>query len=384
MFRHNPELVIEELSIEEGLSLSPEQIKQNILYVIKNDILDEIVIYASHGVNLKLKEYFRQALNYSNRILRYLIQLYPDFNYFDKDTWSIILRKDLKFVYQMIDLCEIFDHKDELPLIDDIVRSMPFRFAIKDQPIMLLQKFYNLGSRVVNKKVTFECLNKIEGSESSKKLVYEDCIDFLIKENQIANETIIDYFVPEGAVYNQKDLYTQEKFLWAIFEKYELTKPKSPDGQFINYLTKSKIYKAIKFAVKHQNLQLVKCFYEAGYKLKGGHFNHIFDFNMVNHIIENYQPNEYAKYVKHLFIQIQKFFHSEKDEIKQSESWRYFFKYWEKRMNNYTRFKALHEGKNIVLEYSKEYVNFVKSSLKSELSDLPDDIINYCIAPFLY
>jgi hypothetical protein len=68
MFRHNPELVIEELSIEEGLSLSPEQIKQNILYVIKNDILDEIVIYASHGVNLKLKEYFCQALNYSNRI----------------------------------------------------------------------------------------------------------------------------------------------------------------------------------------------------------------------------------------------------------------------------------------------------------------------------
>jgi len=62
MFRHNPELVMEELSIEEGLSLSPEQIKQNILYVIKNDILDEIVIYASHGVNLKLKRIFLPSL----------------------------------------------------------------------------------------------------------------------------------------------------------------------------------------------------------------------------------------------------------------------------------------------------------------------------------
>lgn len=292
--------------------------------------------------------------------------------------WNKILSMDFKTIKYAVGTAYTTLANKETSVIPDLdsIISRHLLHSFKTSEILeLISMFITIGSVVVDKEYITRILLK------NKK---HSIIDFLISQEQLSNEDVLNWYVPWWRNYNTvvPTLYhnSYHNTLMSIFYKYGLL---TRSTCIKTYTEDSKTYKAISHAIYMHNHKLIEEFYNLGYHLKHTHFSMIDSVSIVSHIIKQYHPNKYSRFLKRFLYcingsDIDKVF----DEMKDKEECRWFFVYFKKRSEKFARFKYMSSLRERMLDYSKKCVED-KLTLLSTLNVISEDVVKYCVGEYL-
>lgn len=258
----------------------------------------------------------------------------------------------------------------EIPSIDDILQK---DFLFTKDIIEILRLFISIGSVVENYHDVLRILFRKDK---------HNVIDYLIYEGLCSNEQIFDYYTDD---YNSYVIHTHfsmydDSSLLSVFNRYDFIRPN------IQYKPESNMCKLIQILIEYNRISIIQHFHSRGIRMKHFHFKRVKSVDLILHIIANYHPNKYCKWIKSFLYTIdcdQWRGNTEFKDIKYVQEWRWFFAYFRTLLlRKFHRFRYVTQLSNLMDEYSRKQVQTI-SDIMYIFIPISDDVIDYCIVPFM-